>query len=109
MISAENNEIQKEVQGLVNNFQMNNQWLSSVPCVFFSIIAGALSDEFGRKPLILLPLVGSFAGFLLNVIHSVFRKQLPAEFILTDAVAAFFGGTPVYYLGIYSYCTTASK
>ena len=69
----------------------------------------ALSDEFGRKPLILLPLVGFFAGFVFNVVHSLFRTELPAEFVLTDAVVAFFGGMPIYYLGIYCFCTTATK
>jgi hypothetical protein len=40
---------------------MNSQWLSSVPCVFLSVIAGALSDEFGIKPLLLFPLIGDLA------------------------------------------------
>jgi MFS family permease len=60
-ISAGNNDVQKEVQAIANNFQMNSQWISSVPSVFFSVIAGALSDEFGRKPLLLFPLIGDFA------------------------------------------------
>jgi MFS family permease len=38
---------------------MNSQWISTVPMVFFALIAGALSDEFGRKPLILFPMIGS--------------------------------------------------
>ncbi len=46
---------------------MNSQWISSVPIVIFSIIAGALSDEFGRvKPLIVIPLIGYFLSGLIR-------------------------------------------
>jgi hypothetical protein len=36
---------EQAVQENVNNFQMKSQWISSVPVIFFSAIAGALSDE----------------------------------------------------------------
>ena len=101
--------MQKEVQALVNNFQMNNQWLSSVPCVFFSIIAGALSDEFGRKPLLLFPLIGDLIRVLLNIVNYAFIETLPLEFFYFDSIASFFGGSTVYYLGVYSYGTTVTK
>jgi MFS family permease len=55
---VENNDVQKEVQVLVNNFQMYGQWIATVPLTVFSIMAGALSDIYGRKPLILVPLIG---------------------------------------------------
>ncbi len=109
MVSADNNEIQKEVQGFVNNFQMKSQWISSVPCVLFSIIAGALSDEFGRKPLLLLPLIGDFTRMLLNLVNYAFIETLPLEFFYVDNIASFFGGSTVYYLGVYSYGTTVTK
>ena len=107
--AAENNEIQKEVQGYVNNFQMNSQWISSVPCVFFSVIAGALSDEFGRKPLLLFPLIGDLTRTLLNIVNYAFIETLPLEFFYLDSIASFFGGSTVYYLGVYSYGTTVTK
>jgi hypothetical protein len=69
----------------------------------------ALSDKFGRKPLILLPLFGFFFGYLLNTIHYSLLNHLPLEFFYTDNVAAFFGGMPIYYLGIYSYCASATR
>ena len=69
--------------------------------IFFFSLFLALSDEFGRKPLILLPLVGFFTGYLLNTIHYSLLSSLPLEFFYTDNVSAFFGGMPIYYLGIY--------
>ena len=58
--------------------------------------------------MILLPLVGFFTGYLLNTIHYSLLSSLPLEFFYTDNVAAFFGGMPIYYLGIYSYCISAT-
>ena len=58
MFAAVNNDAQKEVQVIVNNFQMNSQWIGNIPLIAFSIIAGPLSDVFGRKPLMIVPLIG---------------------------------------------------
>ena len=58
--NEEHEKIREEVQIEANNFLMNSQWISSVPIIFFALIAGALSDEFGRKPLLLFPLFGYF-------------------------------------------------
>ena len=88
---------------------MNSLWISSVPCVCFSIVAGALSDEFGRKPLLLFPLIGDLSRVLLNIINYAFIETLPLEFFYFDSIASFFGGSTVYYLGVYSYGTTVTK
>ncbi len=97
------------VQGYVNDFQMNSQWISSVPIILFSMIAGALSDVFGRKPLILFPLIGNFLAVICGMINYTFRFELPLEFFYIDNIAAFLGGYAVYYLGVYSYGTNVSK
>jgi MFS family permease len=54
---------------------MNSQWIGSVPMIAFSIFAGALSDVFGRKPLLLFPLVGYFLGSLICIINYSFRPR----------------------------------
>jgi len=88
---------------------MIGQWISSVPIVAFSIIAGALSDVFGRKPLMILPMIGDLIGTLFNIINYAFIDTLPLEFFYTDKIGSFFGGYAVYYLGVYSYGTTITK
>ncbi len=47
-----------QVQIHVNNFEMTRDWIYNGPPIFFSLIAGALSDKFGRKPLIVFPVIG---------------------------------------------------
>jgi hypothetical protein len=66
IVTAANDGIQQEVQIYANNFQMNSQWIGSVPMIAFSIIAGALSDVFGRKPLLLYPLIQGFSNFFVS-------------------------------------------
>jgi MFS family permease len=102
-------DIEEEVQENVNNFQMKSQWISSVPIIFFSLIAGALSDEFGRKPLLFFPMLGNLLAMVLNTINYAFIEDLPIEFFYLENVSAFFGGYAVYYLGMYSFVTNVTK
>ena len=88
---------------------MNSQWISSVPIFTFSIIAGALSDVFGRKPLILFPLIGYLVSCIVNIINYAFVETLPVEFFYLNRIGSFFGGYAVYYLGVYSYGATVTK
>jgi hypothetical protein len=46
---------------------------------------------------------------LINIVNYAFIETLPLEFLYLDNIAAFFGGSTVYYLGVYSYGTTVTK
>ncbi len=43
---------------MVNNFEKVRDWIYNAPPIFFSLVAGALSDRLGRKPLIVFPVIG---------------------------------------------------
>jgi MFS family permease len=88
---------------------MNSQWIGSVPMIALSIIAGALSDVFGRKPLLLYPLIGYFLASLINIINYAFIDTLPLEFFYLNKIRAFFGGNAVFILGVFVYRTTVTK
>jgi MFS family permease len=107
--SVTNKDVQMEVQTLVNNFQMISQWISSVPSIAFSIMAGALSDIFGRKPLMLFPLIGFLLGSFINIINYAFINILPLEFFYLYSISAFFGGSEAFYLGVFSYATNVTN
>ncbi len=71
---------------------MNSQWIASVPIIIFSIIAGALSDEFGRvKPLILIPLIGNILSGLVSMVSCALIDVVPLEFFYLENIGAFFG------------------
>jgi MFS family permease len=88
---------------------MYSSWIAAVPLLFFSTIAGALSDVFGRKPLILFPLIGYLLSSIFNTVNYAFIKVLPVEFFYLDKVNSLFGGFSIFLLGIYAYGTSVTK
>ena len=87
----------------VNTFSMKKQWIQSAPTIAYSLILGGLSDDFGRKPLIYVPLFGSFLSSVAQLLICIFVDVLPVEAFYADTVYAFCGGMPVYYMGVYSF------
>ncbi len=115
-------DIQTEVQKRVNNFDMvryidkqvvnvliqahcqSSEWIGRTPTLVYSFFAGSLSDDFGRKPLLILPVLGFTIGMVFNFINYGFIRTLPTEFFwLSSNFYQFLGGSSVYYLGIYGY------
>ncbi len=88
---------------------MISQWIAYVPLITFSIIAGALSNVFGRKPLMLFPLIGCLLGSFINIINYGFIDTLPLEFFYLTRINAFFGGYAVFYLEVFSYATNVTN
>lgn len=75
----------------------------------FSVLAGALSDKFGRKPLLIFPILGNVLAKSTGLINYAFISDLPLEFFYLDNLGSFFGGYAVYYLGTYSYLTCVTR
>ena len=94
---------------VVNNFQMYSSWIGRTPLIFFTIIAGALSDVFGRKPLMLVPLTGYILSSLVHILYYTFMDALPIEFLFLIRISSLFGGYAVLFLGIYGYGAADSK
>ena len=86
------------VQRKVNDIQLAIQWIASGPAIFYALIAGGLSDDFGRKPLILIPVVGYFITGIFDLINFIFIDTLPTEFFYFQGFYGFFGGASVYYM-----------
>ena len=99
----DNHDIEEEVQVYINNFFMIQQWIASAPAIFYSLIAGALSDDFGRKPLLIFPLLGSFFASFVDILNYAFLESLPMEFLYLNTLYDFMGGMSVYYLGYYGF------
>ena len=104
-----NKLVQDEVQILTNNFQMKGQWITSVPGILFSLYAGPLSDKFGRKPLMMFPIVGFIFSSVGGIINYAFLEDLPLQFFYIDTIPTFLGGMIVYYLGLYGYGASVSE
>ena len=80
------------------------EWINRMPTLIYSFFAGSLSDDFGRKPLIVMPMLGALIGGVITIINYTFIHTLPIEFFyLADCWYYYFGGSSIYYLGIYSF------
>ena len=51
-------DIEILVQKEVNMFEMKGRMMTQVPTILYAIMAGSLSDRFGRKPLMISVMVG---------------------------------------------------
>ena len=87
----------------VNLFEEKSQWIGQVPAFLFSLIAGALSDKYGKtKVLMIIPLVGHvFQSVILTIL--TFFENAPFELFYFERLWSFFGGMSVYYLGAYGF------
>ena len=79
---------------------MVSGWIQSGLALFYSLFAGSLSDDFGLKPLIVVPLVGLLLSDFAMLLNYVFIERFPIEMFYLDKGWSLFGGNPVYLLGI---------
>ena len=69
-------DIQIETQKLVSGVQMTNSILQNIPSLLCTLLAGPLSDTYGRKPLILVSLFGYVIANVVFLINSIWFHQL---------------------------------
>ena len=58
------------MQTIVTTIMLYSTLISSLPCIPSSMILGSWSDKHGRKPILILPIIGSLlcqVAYLLNV------------------------------------------
>ena len=57
----------------------------------YALFIGALSDKFGRKPLILLPIFGALLDHVLGFVNFKFIGIFPLEFFYVMSFEYFLG------------------
>ena len=65
-----------KIQNERSFFQSVSSILQNAPGLIFALFAGALSDTYGRKPLIILPLLGFFLLNLVYLVNSIWFNEL---------------------------------
>ena len=90
--------------------------------IIISLLIGPYSDKYGRRPLLLIPLIGHIVAqiiYLVNVYYWVrmllqycivkvfyqsrFFKDASADYVLVTSVYSLFGGGTTFLIGVYSY------
>ena len=81
------------------------------PCPYITLITdylGALADDFGFKPFIILPFIGMLLGDIGMLFNYIFIEQLPLETFLFGNLISLFGGFTFYFLGTYGFAMKVS-
>lgn len=80
-----------------------------LPTMLYVLVAGALSDRFGRKPLLLFPMAGSVieAATYLAGYHLFYR--VPLWFFHLTAAYDLAGGFTIYFMGVYGFGSNSTS
>ena len=105
----ENEYINEEVQKQVVDIQTIAVYIGAGPALIYSLFAGSLSDDFGRKPLMVIPLVGFVLTNVALLLNYLFIEHLPVQFFYVDRIWQLFGGVSVFYLGSYGYIASITS
>lgn len=92
----------EEVQKAASLFALYNELFSMIPSLVVTLILVAYSDKRGRKPTIIMPLIGSLIYTLSFLVVSFFELNLYL-LIGSTIVSSFFGGIGTLLGGCFSY------
>jgi len=93
-----------QVQTKVSELNMYMNILGSVPCMLVALFIGPWSDKNGRKPVMIIPMIGYILSnicWLLNI----YFIDWPADYLLVNGIFSIFGGFNGFLIGIYAYMT----
>ena len=71
--------VKVETQQFVSELQAYNGMLQSAPGVLFTLVAGPLTDTWGRRPLILSALLGHLGLNLILLVNAVWFIELKVK------------------------------
>jgi len=93
---------ENDVQTKASELNMALTMLSSLPSIVLALFIGPWSDKNGRKPLMLIPLLGFLVSTFVWILN-VYYMAWPAKYLLATAVYSFFGGITCLLIGMYSF------
>ena len=71
--------VQIETQQFVSELQAYNGMLQSAPGLLFTVVAGPLTDSWGRRPLILSALLGHLLLNIILLVNAVWFIELKVK------------------------------
>lgn len=96
-------DIQVIVQKRVNMLEMYGDMMCQVPTIIYALLAGSLSDKYGRKPLMILPIIGQILEGTALIVNKVWFRELPAEALWLANIYDVLGGGAIWYLAVYGF------
>ena len=84
-------------------FEMYGDVMTQVPTVVYALLAGSLSDKYGRGLLLICPIIGQILEGVALLVNKIWFTSLPLEALWLAHVYDVMGGSAVWYLGVYSF------
>ena len=78
-------------------------FVKGIPPIIFALFIGPWSDKFGRKFLIVFPLIGYVLYNVWFLINVIFYDYFTVDYLMLEVVQYWFGGFMCLFLGLYSY------
>ena len=77
---------QETNQELVTGLQRTSKIIQAIPPLVYALIAGPWSDKHGRKPLIILGILGYVLSNIVFLINAHWFDELKAEYLLLECI-----------------------
>ncbi|XP_037955859.1 tetracycline resistance protein, class A-like [Teleopsis dalmanni] len=106
--SEEAHQIETEVQPVVARILMTRSLFESIFTAFVSLFIGAWSDKFGRRPVMLITLAGSFLSYLIFGVLVIISNNVvltPWIYLISSIPAVLCGGNCALIAAVYAYIT----
>ena len=84
-------------------------FVKGIPPIIFALFIGPWSDRFGRKFLIIFPIIGYILFDIWFLINVLFYDHFVVEFLMLEVIQYWFGGYMCLFLGLYSYVSDISE
>lgn len=84
-------------------------FVKGVPPIIFALFIGPWSDKFGRRYLIILPLIGYIAYNIWFLVNVIYFDEMVVEYLMLEALQYWPGGFMCLFLGSYSLITDYSS
>ena len=98
----------KTVETWSNDLVVYGQVANRIPAIIITILAGPLSDRFGRKPLLFIGTIGSTMGAFISLLIVHFQWN-PYYFIVANFVSGITGDAAMILSGGFSYVADISS
>uniref|UniRef100_A0A0A1WLL2 Proton-coupled folate transporter n=1 Tax=Zeugodacus cucurbitae TaxID=28588 RepID=A0A0A1WLL2_ZEUCU len=101
-----NHDIENQVQPYVSRIILANSLVSSILPAILALFIGAWSDRFGRRPVLLISLIGIFLGYIVSFILAMVSAKSatnPWLYVIAQIPAAVTGSTCAFMIVCYCY------
>ena len=79
-------DLQTNLQQHTTALRTISRSLQAIPSVLYPLFAGTICDDYGRKPLILISILGFTISTTVFLINTIWWEELKAEFLLFECL-----------------------